>query len=69
MARRKRVRDRHGRTWTVIKIRRKEAEGEDFHFWYDGLTPEQRVEAVAETLESCLKTRGLDGIPRLHPPS
>jgi hypothetical protein len=57
MARRRQVRDPRGRIWTAVKVRRQDAEAEDFHFWYDGLTPEQRVEVVAEALESCLKTR------------
>ena len=62
------ITDRHGRNrnWTVAKVRRDEAEEEDFRFWYEGLTPEERVEAVAEALEGCLKTRGLDAIPRLR---
>jgi hypothetical protein len=66
MTRRKRVRDPLGRIWTVVKVRRKDAEEEDFRFWHDGLTPEQRVEAVADALESCLKTRGVHAIPRLR---
>ena len=61
-----RIADRHGKTWTVAKVRRDEAEAEDFRFWYEGLTPEERVEAVSEALKSCLKTRGLDAVPRLR---
>ncbi len=60
------VRDRQGRIWTVVKARREEAHEEDLRFWHELLTPEQRVEAVAEALASCLKTRGLDGNPRLR---
>ena len=63
---RQQVRDAGGRVWTITKVRRKDAEAADFRFWYEELTAEQRVEAVAEALESCLKTRGLDGIPRLR---
>src|SRR2546426_12126366 len=55
-----------GRAWTVAKIRKSAADEADFRFWYDGLTPEQRVEAVGEALESCMKTRGVDGVPRLR---
>ena len=66
MARRKQVRDLHGRFWTVMKVRRKDAEEADFRFWYEELSAEQRVAAVAEALESCSKTRGLNGIPRLR---
>ena len=61
-----RARDRQGRIWTVKKIRKRDAAEADFRFWYDGLTGEQRVEVVAEALESCLKARGPDGIPRLR---
>lgn len=43
--------DSRGRTWTVAKVSWKEAEEQDFRFWYEGLAPEERVEAVAEALE------------------
>jgi hypothetical protein len=66
MVKRQVIRDGWGRTWTVEKIRRAAAADADFRFWYDGLTAEQRVGVVAEALESCLKARGLDGIPRLR---
>ena len=60
------ITDRHGRIWVVSKVRREEAEAEDFRFWYEGLTPEERVEAVSEALAGCLKTRGFDAVPRLR---
>jgi hypothetical protein len=63
---RRKVADGRGRIWTVSKVPWREAEKEDFRFWYEELTAEERVEAMAEALESCLKTRGLDGIPRLR---
>src|SRR3990172_907131 len=66
MAERERVIDGRGRTWTVSKVRWDEAAEEDFQFWYEGLTPEERVEAVADALEGCLKARGLDAVPRLR---
>lgn len=47
-------------------VRRSEAAEEDFRFWYEDLTPEQRVEAVEECLLSALKARGVDEIPRLR---
>jgi hypothetical protein len=50
----------------MAKVRLSEAEEADFRFWYEGLSPEQRVEAVGEALESCLKARGADGVPRLR---
>jgi hypothetical protein len=56
---------RRGKLWTVRKVREEAAEEADFRFWYDGLTPEERVAAVGEALESCLKTRGRD-VPRLR---
>ena len=57
---------RNGRLWTVSKIRVEEAEPEDLRFWYDDLTPEQRVDAVYDALEMCLKVKGVDGVPRLR---
>src|SRR3989338_2068944 len=56
---------RRGKTWTVSKVRKEAAEDADFRFWYEGLTPEERVSAVGEALESCLKTRGRN-VPRLR---
>lgn len=58
--------DKHGRTWTIARVRLDQAEAEDARFWCDRLTPEERIEAVAAALESCLKTRGIDAIPRLR---
>jgi hypothetical protein len=58
--------DRRGRVWTAVKVEWGEAEEEDFRFWYERLTPEQRVEAVADALEGCLKTRGRGDSPRLR---
>lgn len=61
-----RITDAKGRTWTIKKVRRDDAEDEDFRFWYEEMTAEQRVEAVSEALEGCLKTRGINGLPRLR---
>ena len=66
MTERRRVVDGRGRIWLVSKVPWQEAEEEDFRFWYERLTPEERVEAVAEALEGCLKARGLDAVPRLR---
>ena len=41
---------RNGRTWTLSKVSLKDAENEDFRFWYEGLTPEQSIEAVYDAL-------------------
>jgi hypothetical protein len=58
--------DRAGRTWTLSKIRLEDGEEEDFRFWYENMTPEQRVDAVYEALELCLKMKGIDAVPRLR---
>jgi hypothetical protein len=58
--------DRHGRTWTARVVSLDEAEEEDFRFWYEELTPEERVQAVADCLLSSLKARGINEIPRLR---
>ena len=60
------VRDRRGRTWTVSVVPKAEAEEEDFRFWYEELSPGQRVDLVHECLLSCLKTKGLDALPRFR---
>src|SRR5436190_21369647 len=57
---------RNGRAWTLSKVRTEDAEAEDFRFWYEELTPEQRVDAVYDALESCLKAKGIDAVPRLR---
>jgi hypothetical protein len=62
---RTRVRDRRGRLWTLSRVPKAEAEDEDFRFWYEELTPEQRVDLVDECLESSLKAQGR-GKPRLR---
>jgi len=46
MTRRHLISDRRGRTWTVTKVGWKEAEAEDFRFWYEELSPAERVLAV-----------------------
>jgi hypothetical protein len=43
-----------------------EAEEEDFRFWFEDLSPEDRVNTVDSCLLGCLKTRGADGTPRLR---
>jgi hypothetical protein len=64
--RRSEVPDRRGRVWSVAVVPKAEAEEEDFRFWYEELTPAQRVDLVQECLLSCLKTKGLDGLPRFQ---
>jgi len=60
--------DRHGRTWTATVVSEAEAEAEeaDFRFWYEGLSPEERVNAVQDCLLSALKAKGIREIPRLR---
>ena len=57
---------RNGRIWSLSKIDLKNAEEEDFRFWYEDLTPEQRVDAIYDALEMCLKVKGIDAVPRLR---
>ena len=58
--------DRHGRVWTATVVSHDEAEEEDFRFWYEELSPDERVAAVADCLLSSLKAKGLNEIPRLR---
>jgi hypothetical protein len=60
------VLSRKGRKWTLSKIRLEDSEEQDFQFWYESLTPEQRVDAVYDALEMCLKMKGVDAVPRLR---
>jgi hypothetical protein len=66
MIKRSEARDRQGRVWSVAIVPKAEAEEEDFRFWYEELTPAQRVDLVQECLLSCLKAKGLDGLPRFR---
>lgn len=66
MAKSRRILDKQGRTWTVSKVRWEDAEAEDLRFWYEELSPEQRVDAVYDALESSLKAKGIDAVPRLR---
>jgi hypothetical protein len=66
MERKGQATDRHGRIWEARVVSEEEQEEEDFRFWYEGLTPEERVMAVEDCLLSALKTRGINEIPRLR---
>lgn len=57
---------RGGRVWTIQKVRWEDAEETDFRFWHEGLSPEERVDAVQDALDTCLATRGDDAQPRLR---
>jgi hypothetical protein len=60
------VTDRRGRTWTISTVPLAEAADEDARFWYEELTPAQRVELMPEVLLDCLKTRGIRELPRFR---
>ena len=58
--------DGRGRTWALRVVPKAEAEAEDARFWYEELTPAQRVDLVSECLLDCLKTRGVHELPRFR---
>jgi hypothetical protein len=58
--------DRRGRTWTLERVRLEDAEEADFRFWYERLTPEERVAQVGVALANCSKAKGQDEVPRLR---
>ncbi|MDP9120546.1 MAG: hypothetical protein M3O15_04130 [Acidobacteriota bacterium] len=66
MERRGQAEDRHGRIWTATVLSEAEAEEADFRFWYEELSPEERVAAVEDCLLSALKARGVGEIPRVR---
>lgn len=66
MERRGQAIDRHGRTWVGAVVQKTDADAEDFRFWFDGMTPEERVRAVGDCLLSSLKAQGIDAVPRLR---
>lgn len=57
--------DSRGRTWSVAVVPTAQADDEDGEFWR-ALTPEQRVVAVHDCLESALKAQGKKRVPRLR---
>ena len=58
--------DRHGRTWTAAVLHEDEAAEADFRFWYEQMTPAERVLAVEDCTLSALKAQGIDELPRLR---
>ncbi len=66
MERRGKGTDRYGRVWEARIVSWEEAEEEDFRFWYEELTPEERVRAVEECTLSALKARGISEIPSMR---
>lgn len=66
MIRRSHVRDGQGRTWTVSVVPKAEADEESFRFWFEELTPDERVNLVTECTLSCLKAKGIHELPRFR---
>lgn len=60
------AKDRHGRKWEIALVPTAAADEEDFEFWFEKLSPEQRVDAVHDCLISTLMVRGIYGTPRLR---
>jgi hypothetical protein len=58
--------DRHGKTWVATVVAKEEAAQADFDFWFDNLTPNERVAAVEDCLLSSLKAQGIEGLPRFR---
>jgi hypothetical protein len=48
------------------KAAKAEKAAKNFRFWYEGLSPEERVNAVQDCLLSALKAKGIREIPRLR---
>ena len=57
---------RDGKEWTIRRVRHEDAEEADFRFWYEGMTPGERVEAVGEATMMCLMAQGITEEPRLQ---
>lgn len=58
--------DRHGRTWTAVILHEDEAEEADRRFWFEQMTPAERVLAVDGCTLSALKAKGINELPRLR---
>lgn len=58
--------DRHGKTWVATVVAKEEAAQADFDFWFDNLTPNERVAAVEDCLLSSLKAQGINELPRFR---
>ncbi|NCQ35466.1 hypothetical protein GW813_10450 [bacterium] len=59
-------RDAKGRLWKVAVVPCDQAEQEDARFWYEELSPEERVVAVHACVESALLAQGVEHVPRLR---
>jgi len=58
--------DDRGRQWTVSVVPCESSDEEDFRFWYEELSAEERVNAVHECLRSALKAQGINAVPGLR---
>ncbi|NOY92007.1 MAG: hypothetical protein GXP55_12490 [Deltaproteobacteria bacterium] len=59
-------RDAKGRLWQVAVVPSALADEEDARFWYEELSPEERVMAVHECVKSALLAQGMEHVPRLR---
>jgi hypothetical protein len=66
MEKRGQAADRHGKIWVGTIVRFDEAEENDFLFWYEGMSPDERVNAVSSCMEGAIKTRGDNAGKRLR---
>lgn len=58
--------DAKGRLWHVAIVDSRDADAEDARFWYEELTPAERVMAVEECTRSAWKARGLGELPPMR---
>jgi len=59
-------RDAKGRLWQVALVPTERADEEDARFWYEELSPEERVVAVHACVKSALAAQGVEHVPRLR---
>ena len=62
----RRIKDSRGRVWTLTQVDWTDAEASDDRFWQEQMTAEERVVAVYGALESSLKARGINAVPRFR---
>ena len=58
-----RIQDRRGRQWTITRVPADQSDEEDFRFWYEKMTADQRVMAVYAPLDSRLKAQACRVVP------
>ena len=57
------LQDRRGRTWTVSVVPKAQNRSEDARFWYEELTPAQRVDLVASACSTASRPRESSSYP------